>query len=56
MKWPISMSWSKVFFTGLNRAVCYHLASYGLLLAAMALSAVGCCWLGGLVGLLVRLT
>ena len=40
----------------INRAVWYYLDISGLFLAAMALSAAGCLWLGGLVGLLVRLT
>ena len=50
------MAWSKVFFTGINRAAWYHLASSVLLLAARALSAAGCFWIGGLVELLFRLT
>ena len=37
-------------------AVWYHLAIFGLLLAAMALSASGWCWLGGPVVLLFSLT
>ena len=54
--WPFLMAWSKVLFPAINRAVWYHLDSPGLLLSIRALSAAGCCWLGGLVGLLVRLT
>ena len=50
------MTWSKVFFTGLNRNAWYPLASSGLLLADRALSAAGCCWLYGPVSLLVKLT
>ena len=55
-KRPFLMAWSKVLFTGLNRATCYHLASSGLLLSVRVLSTAGCWWLGGPVGLLVRLT
>ena len=50
------MDWIKVLFTGLKRSAWYHLASSGLLFAVRALSDDGCCWLGGLVVLLVRLT
>ena len=56
VKWPFLMAWSKVFFTGINRVAWYHVDSSGLLLTYRALSTSGCCWLGGLVGLLVRLT
>ena len=56
VKWPFLMDWIKVFFTGINRSIWYHLDSSGLLLASRALSAVGFLWIGGLVGLLVRLT
>ena len=55
-KWPFLMAWSKVSSTEINRAALYHLASSRLLLAARALSAAGCCWQGGLLELLVRLT
>ena len=54
-KWPFLMAWSKVFFNGLKRAVWYHLDSSGLILSARALSAAGCCWIGDLMGLMVRL-
>ena len=40
-----------VFFTGINRAACYHFASSGLLLVARALSVAGCFWLSAPVGL-----
>ena len=53
---PFLMAWRKIFLTGINRAVWYHLDSSGLILAARALSAAGCCLLGGWLGLLVRLT
>ena len=43
VKWPFLMAWSKVFFTRLKRAACYHLASSSLLLSARALSAAGFC-------------
>ena len=56
VKWLFLMAWSKVFFTGIKSVVWYHLDSSGLLLASKALSATGCLWLGGLMGLLVRLT
>ena len=56
VKWLFLMAWSKVLFTGLNRATWYHLASSGLIIAARALGAASCCWLGGPMGLLVRLT
>ena len=56
VKWPFLMTWSKVLFTGLKRYAWYHLDRSVLLIAARALSAAGCCWLGGFVGLLVRLT
>ena len=56
VKWPFLMAWSKVLFNGLKRDAWYHLARSGLLLASRTLSAVGCCWLGGPVGLLVLLT
>ena len=56
VKWPFLMAWSKVLFTGINRAAWYHLDSSGLLLDTRELSAVGCFWICGLVGLLVRLT
>ena len=56
VKWQLLMAWSKVFFTGLKRDAGYQLARSGLLLDVRALCAAGCCWLGGLVGLLVRLT
>ena len=55
-KWPFLMAWSKVLFTGIKMATWYHLDSSGLLLSVRALSSAGCFWLGGLVGLLVRLT
>ena len=42
VKGPLFMDWSKVLFTEINRAKCYHLASSGLLLGARALSAAGC--------------
>ena len=56
LKWAFLMAWSKIFFNGLKRAAWYHLASSDFLLAARLLSAAGCFWIGGLVGLLVRLT
>ena len=56
VKWPFLMTWSKVLFTGLKRYAWYHLDRSVLLLAARSLSAAGCFWLGGFVGLLVRLT
>ena len=56
VKWPLLMALSKFFFTGIKRAVWYHLASSVLFLATRALSADGCFCIGGLVGLLVRLT
>ena len=55
VKWPFLMDWSEVFFTGINRAAWYHLDRSGFLLSSKALSTAGCCWIGGLVGLLVRL-
>ena len=55
LKWPFLMAWSNVFFTGIKRDAWYHLASYGLLLAARALSADGCFWIGGPMGLMARL-
>ena len=42
VKWLFLMDWSKFLFTGIKRAVWCHLASYGLLLAVMSLSAAGC--------------
>ena len=56
VKCPLSMAWSKVLFTWLKRDAWYNLASSGLLLAARALSDTDCLWVGGLVGLMVRLT
>ena len=56
VKWRFLMAWSNVFLIKLNRAVWYHLARSGLLISARALSAAGCCLLGGWVGLLVRST
>ena len=56
VNWPFLMAWSKVFFIGINRAAWYHLDSSGLILADRALSDAGCCWICGLVGLLVRFT
>ena len=56
VKWPFLVAWSKVFFTGIKRAVWYHLDIYGLFLASRALSDAGCFWIGVPVGLLVRLT
>ena len=53
---PFLMAWSKVFFTGLNSVTWYHLDSYVLLIDDSALSAYGCCLLGGWSELLVRLT
>ena len=50
------MDWSKVFLKGLNGVTWYHLDISCLLLAARALSAGCCCWFGGWLGLLVRLT
>ena len=40
-KWPFLMAWSKVFFTGLNSATWYYLASSGFLLSARVLSTAG---------------
>ena len=56
VKWPLLMACSNFFLTRLKFLEWYHLASSGLLLAAKALSANGCCWIGGCSGLLVRLT
>ena len=56
VKWPFLMAWSKDFFTGIKRAAWYHLDISGFLLAARALCAAGHYWIGGPVGLLVRLT
>ena len=56
VKWLFLVAWSKVFFTGLKRSVCYHLARSGLLLAARTLSADVCFLIGGHGGCLVRLT
>ena len=56
VKWTFLMDWIKVFFTMLNSSTWYHLFSFGLLLAVRSLIAADCCWLGVLVGLLVRLT
>ena len=56
VKWPFLMALSKVFLTKLNWDAWHHLASSGSLLASRALSAAGCLFLGGWVGLLVRLT
>ena len=50
------MAWSKVLFTGIKRSAWYHLASSDLLISDRALRADGCCWIGGIVGLLLRLT
>ena len=55
VKWLFLMTWSNVFFTALNRAAWYHLYSSGLLIAVRELSADGCCWTGGPVGLMVIL-
>ena len=56
VNWLFLMAWSTVFFTGLKRAVWYHLDIAGLLPDARALSAAGCFWISFPVGLLVRLT
>ena len=56
LKWPFLMAWSKVFFSGLNRAMWYHLYSSVLLIVSRALSASVCCFLGVHLGLLVMFT
>ena len=56
VKWPLLMAWSNFLLTGMKRTAWYHLDNSGLLLADRALSAAGCCFLGGWLGLLVRLT
>ena len=55
VKWKFLMSWNKVLLNRLKSGVWYHLARYGLILAARALSAAGCCWFGGWSELMVRL-
>ena len=47
VKWTFLISWSKVLLTELKMAAWYNLASSVLILAARALSAAGCCLLGG---------
>ena len=56
VKWPFLMAWSTAFLTVLKRAAWYHLARSVLILSDKALSATGCFFLGGQLGLLVRLT
>ena len=56
VKWMLLMAWSKVFLTGMESAMWYHLSRSGLLLAARPLSAAGCCSLGVWLGLLFMLT
>ena len=56
VKWPFLMAWSKDFFTGIKRVAWYHLDISAFVLAARALCAAGHYWIGGPVGLLVRLT
>ena len=45
-----------LFLTVRNSVACYHCASSGLVLTAVALSSAGHGWLGGLSGFMVRLT
>ena len=56
VKWPFLMAWSKIFFSGLNRSMWYHLYSSVLLIVSRALSASVCCFLGVHLGLLVMFT
>ena len=56
VKWLFLMAWSKVLFTGLKRTAWYQLDRSGLFPDARILSAAGCCWIGGIEGLLVRMT
>ena len=53
--WTFLMAWNQFLFTEIKRAAWYHLDSFGLFLDARELRAIVCCWLGGLVGLLVSL-
>ena len=56
VKWTFLMDWSKVFLTGLKSIAWYHLARSSLLLGAREFGAAGCCWIGGWLRFLVRLT